>query len=352
MAALIDDEDFLIFLLEYLDDELLLMDLLPEQQETTYDPTWPLLDIENLTDTQCKAYFRFEKADLHRLVVALQLPPQIVLPNRCTMSGLYGLTVFLRRLTYPNRLLDLEQFFGRPKTTLSMAVNYVADHIYENFKHKVSDLGRFVNRMQMYADAIRDKGAALSNCFGFVDGTVRPICRPIRYQRICFNGHKRVHSLKFQSILTPDGLIAHLWGPLEGRRHDCALLQKSEIQEQFQNGNWLDRNGLQLCIYGDPAYPIRDYLQSPFKGANLNEDQLAFNRSMSSSREAVEWGFGKILSQFAFLDFKKNLKVFLQPVGVYYILGAILANCHTCIYSSQSSEYFGVEPPTLEEYLA
>ena len=29
-----------------------------------------------------------------------------------------------------------------------------------------------------YVDAVFAKGAALDNCFGFVDGTVRPICRP------------------------------------------------------------------------------------------------------------------------------------------------------------------------------
>jgi hypothetical protein len=35
-------------------------------------------------------------------------------------------------------------------------------------------------------------------------------------------------------------------------------------------------------------------------------------------REAVEWGFGKIISDFAFLDFKKNLKLLLQNVGIMY----------------------------------
>ena len=46
-----------------------------------------------------------------------------------------------------------------------------------------------------------DKGAALNNnCFGFVDGTVRPICRPGEHQRLVYNRHKRVHALKFQAV--------------------------------------------------------------------------------------------------------------------------------------------------------
>jgi hypothetical protein len=37
---------------------------------------------------------------------------------------------------------------------------------------------------------------------------------------------------------------------------------------------------------------------------------------------------------FAFLDFKKNLKVLLQPVAKYYIVASLLINCHTCLYGS------------------
>ena len=32
-------------------------------------------------------------------------------------------------------------------------------------------------------------------------------------QRVVYNGHKRVHSLKFQSVVLPNGLIGNLAGP-------------------------------------------------------------------------------------------------------------------------------------------
>ena len=50
---------------------------------------------------------------------------------------------------------------------------------------------------QVYADAVFAKVATLDNCFGFVDGMVRPICRPGEMQRAVYNGHKHVHGLKF-----------------------------------------------------------------------------------------------------------------------------------------------------------
>lgn len=105
------------------------------------------------------------------------------------------------------------------------------------------------------------------------------------------------------------------------------------------------------CLYGDPAYPLRPSLISPYKGANLTAAHRAFNKTMSSVRQSVEWEFGKILSLFAFLDFRKNLKLYLQPVGKLYFVGALLKNCHTCLYGSQTSMYFQMQPPTLEQYL-
>ena len=68
--------------------------------------------------------------------------------------------------------------------------------------------------LQVYADTIHQKGAPLQNCFGFIDGTVRPIARLGTNQRVMYNGHKHVHSLKFQAIATPNVLIAHLYGPV------------------------------------------------------------------------------------------------------------------------------------------
>ena len=68
--------------------------------------------------------------------------------------------------------------------------------------------------LQIYSNAIADKGAALHNCFGFFDGTVRPVCRPGEHQRVIFNGNKRVHALKIQCVTLPSGLIGNLHGPV------------------------------------------------------------------------------------------------------------------------------------------
>ncbi len=113
-----------------------------------------------------------------------------------------------------------------------------------------------------------------------------------------------------------------------------------------------DANGNPLAIYGDPAYSHRIHLQSPYKGANLSFAQQQFNESMSSVRVAVEWPFGEIATYFAFNDFKKNLKIGLQSVSKIYAVSCLIFNAKTCLYGSQTSQFFQLVPPHLDEYFS
>jgi hypothetical protein len=107
-------------------------------------------------------------------------------------------------------------------------------------------------------------------------------------------------------VVTPNGLIANLSGPYEGKKHDSGMLRESGLLTSLLTSleeHSFSSTGDILCIYGDPAYPLRPHLQAPFKTAvRLTEEQLAFNRAMSAARVSVEWVFGDIVNFFKFLD--------------------------------------------------
>ena len=105
--------------------------------------------------------------------------------------------------------------------------------------------------------------------------------------------------------------------------------------------------GQPMCVYGDPAYPLRIHLQAPYSQGRLTQQMEAYNKRVQGS---VEWFFGDIINSFKFLDYKKNLKIGLSSVGKMYIACALLRNAITCLYGNQTSEFFDLEPPTLEEY--
>ena len=99
--------------------------------------------------------------------------------------------------------------FGRPAPVVSMITNEVLDFIYINHSHRIFQWNPAILqpvKLEEYANGIQVKGGALDNCFGFIDGTVRPISRPGKNQRIVYDGHKRVHALKFQSLPPPNAV--------------------------------------------------------------------------------------------------------------------------------------------------
>ena len=165
-------------------------------------------ELDSLELDECLANFRVNKADLPRLAAALRIPARFRCHQGTVCSGLEGLCILLKRLAYPCRYFDMIHLFARPVPELCMLHNVVLEWVFENHGHHLTSWNqRFLSSvcLEQYAQAIRRMGSPLPNCFGFVDGTVRPIARPDENQRVVYNGHKRVHALKFQSLVTPNG---------------------------------------------------------------------------------------------------------------------------------------------------
>ena len=72
-------------------------------------------------------------------------------------------------------------------------------------------------------------------------------------------------------------------------------------------------NDSPLCIYGDPAYPLRSHLQGPFEGNHFLQEQKGFIKSMKTVCVSVEWVFKEIIRYCAFMDFKKKRKKNTNP---------------------------------------
>ena len=337
--SIIDDEEFML-----LYDYNLSREIYPYWRYERFN-------LDSYDDGQCLTEFRFLRRDLETLADALQIPEKIVCPQRTICWKIEGLCIFLKRVAYPCRYTDMVPHFGRNPTELCLIFNQVLDHVYDTHQHRMQSWNQFFlqpNMLREYADAIERKGAPLTNCFGFVDGTVLRICRPTANQRVVYNGHKRVHGIKFQSVALPNGLIGNFDGPYEGRRHDSTILQESGLLIDLQRVAWFNQQP--LCIYGDPAYPLQVHLQAPFRTGNLAPNQESFNKAMSEVRVAVEWLFGEIKTFFKFVDFKSQQKIGLSAVGKVYVVCALLQNARACMYGNKVSEYFDIEPPTLQEY--
>jgi hypothetical protein len=260
--------------------------------------------------------------------------------------------MLLRRLASPARLCDIEMQFGWEATRFSRITRLVAQYIYDRWKHLLRfDPTRLTpHTLESFAHCMSAKGAPHHHVCSLMDGTLEEITRPTRNQRLVYNGWKQMHCLKYHVIISPDGMIIHLFGPIEGRRHDETCFKQSGVLDILKKHFWTPTRE-PLVVYGDPAYTVSTHVCTPYKGAALTEAEQLFNTRMSRIREPVEWVFKEIGEQFGFLNFAKNQKLLLQPVGLFYLVAVLLCNCHTTLHHPQISQYFRCKPPKLAKYL-
>ena len=307
------------------------------------------LNLRDMSDARAKKYFRFTIEEINILIMHFKLPGTIITRERYAVPALEALCILLRRLTWPARItVEMLEFFGRSGPALSAIVMHMVQQLHDKYKSKIAfDREHIAANAATFAERIQATGCPLANCFAFIDGTCRPCARPVRNQRIMYSGHKKVHGLKFQSVITPDGIIVSLFGPVEGRRHDLFLLKLSQLEARLSEMPQLEG----FLMYGDQGYRYSNHIAIPF-ACPKNKDEERFNALMTQVRISVEHGFGRIVNEFQFLNFKIYMKILEAPVGAYYLVAAFLLNCQSCLRGTNpQAEKYSLSPPSLENYL-
>ena len=319
--------------------------------------------------TSCKAAFRFDLPGLRLLRACLDFPPsRFQIRGRrdgkskvlVSTTGEEALLVLLRRLRYPNNYSDLAWEAGRSTTQLCHIVQWSIDHIYDDFPHlhDSRSLEAWTPHMRRFAAAVHRGGknrrgirrpCPLTNCFMFVDGSNQRTTRPGIYQQYFYNGHKRCHCVKWQGLMLPNGIMPFPFGPINGHRHDSHMLSRSYLVRILRRMS--TAAGQAFCVYGDPAYPQSDWVCGPYRELVCSKHETDFNLAMSRCRIPNEWGFGKIRSNWAYLDFAKKNQPYLNDLSRIWPVAQILTNCHTCVYGSQTGWYFQVRPPSMACYV-
>ena len=117
-----------------------------------------------------------------------------------------------------------------------MIYNQTLDLIHENWRHLFDTLDQpWLNpcSLSAFVDAVHEKRAALDCVWGFIGDTLKASYRPDQYQRAVYNRRKWHNGLNHQSVSAPTGIIVHLYGPTEGRRHDSVMMALSGLMDQL-----------------------------------------------------------------------------------------------------------------------
>ena len=304
-------------------------------------------------------HMRLPRGDIDRVRILLGIPDYVVTMNRDRCPGLCAFCMVLYKLSWPRRLCDFREIFGGTKQRCGRIVNYVTVFLYKRFSAKMNGLDRerYTDKyLLQLCEVGYEKNGLMENIWGFIDATIRPCARPVRYQQVMYNGKNKVHAIKFQSVVAWDGMIAHVAGPWAGTRHDSGIFAESGLPELMASLPGVALPGIPypipVALYGDEGYAISNRLFVPYPDGRVDSVHAAFNHTMSQSRIQVEWGYHMILKSWTALDFKRNLKLFKSPIGAYYIIAALLTNVLSCLNeSNEITLYSGGATPSVEAYL-
>ena len=191
---------------------------------------------------------------------------------------------------------------------------------------------------------------------GFLNCTICVTCRMSVSETLMYTGYKKCHGMKFQGVMVPNGMIAHLAGPYRAPQNDARVLADSRllelmrehaIQPGLAEGDPLERQHFQL--YGDSVYGVSTVLVSPhtWVGA-LTAAEHAWNTGMGEVHISVEHAFGIVLHEWPFLPWKHQ--VFGTACGPWYCVAVLLANTHNCFVPNQTAQHYSCMPPSIHEY--
>ena len=198
--------------------------------EEEQKPPRKVVTVDSYSYSTCKLFFQFKKSDLAHLIELFKIPEYVRFDNRSKMRGeeafLRGLYELVSGENQERMCLSL---FGREQSQHSRAFSWFIDHMYNNYKHLVTDSLPWWHRngfSKLSAEAIWDKMLATGyqpsdaelNDFirdgYFIDCKCSPTSVvgggpaedganaarwDVEVNRAFYNGWKSVHGLKHQT---------------------------------------------------------------------------------------------------------------------------------------------------------
>ena len=308
-------------------------------------------DLETFGEKETESWFRFSSQELFRLRIALGIAEEIVTSEQDRCSGVEALCMLCMYYAFPTRRFMMIPFFGTSTSRLSRIISHLRFFLFSRFSPGLAHPPLIsADKMDEFSSAVYAK-CEVPHIFSFIDGTVRPTAKPEINQGVMYNGKDRVHALKYQVLVTPDGIMRHVTGPYCGSRHDQHMVNKSEVLDWVLQHD-RSRDGHVYVTYADAGYAVAPGLMRPFPDSAVNISHKAFNDVLTSVRVCVEWEFGDIVVNWAAVNYVPGQKILsVSRPGQQYIVAALLSNCRNCLRGNLTSTYFQCKPPKLEDYL-
>lgn len=340
----------------------------------------PRLNInsEQIDEGMIGAIYRFKtREQLTRLLEGFQIPAVFVVPEvGYRFGGEELLLLVLERCALGLRYLDLQQKYHIHHSTICRGVNYFAKWFNENWGYLLRDnLDFWGDYLEDSRDAVKNKMLSqydfnvdeeIEDEFTiamFIDCTIirtdRPGGGPVepgvfaaRYpflvQEALYNGWKKCHGIKKQSIGMANGMAFHVSKGYSCRRNDLHVLNETNIDDRLVELTIGNPPAERFTCYGDSAYPMSQRISCRRDGEEFTE----LNKAMNGCRESIEWMYRDVTQYWKIIQTKRTFRLLTGYEKADNIIDLCFQfnNAWNTMNHNECSQWFDCAPPTFEVY--
>lgn len=185
--------------------------------------------------------------------------------------------------------------FGITQASIVRCRDRIFKIFLENLKNKFITWPKENERNETIQEFMA--AANFPNVIGSIDGTHIRIKAPAQHPETYVN-RKGFHSVILQSVCKANMTFTHIVAGWPGSCHDARVLKNCDLWE----------DGPAKCadahIIGDAAYPLRQWLLTPYRdNGHLSRQQRHFNTCLSTTRVVVERSFAALKGRFRRLQY-------------------------------------------------
>lgn len=245
--------------------------------------------LQQLDNAELYSRYRFRRADILRIVDLLRNDLEFGIRRRDTLSAEMQVLVALRFYASGSFQNVVGDTVNVHKSTVSRIVYRVSAALCRHAR----DFIYFPNQAQ----ANRQKRQFLvknnfPNVIGCIDGTQIKIQAPTENENEFVN-RRGNHSINVQIVCDSDLRIINCVVRNPGSVHDARMLRESSVWRDFERQPPL----LDGLILGDSAYPLRQWLMTPFLNPQTRQERQ-YNAAFVSTRSTVERCIGVLKRRF------------------------------------------------------
>lgn len=245
--------------------------------------------LEEFDDAELYSRYRFRRNDIVSIVNLLREDLEFVDRRRATTSAEMQVLIALRFYASGNFQNVLGDTVHVHKSTVSRTLHRVSAALCRRAREFIY----FPNQGQ--ANIQKRKFFAMRNfpqVIGCIDGTQVQIQAPTDNEHEFVNRRGK-HSINVQIICNADLRIINCVVRHPGSVHDSRMLRESSVWRDFEHQPPL----LEGVILGDSAYPLRQWLMTPFLNPQTRQERN-YNAAFVTTRCSVERCIGVLKRRF------------------------------------------------------